>query len=162
MRKRVPYPGAKEGNGMKHILFVCTGNTCRSPMAEYLLKAKADKQFEVRSAGLAALPGQDANEHVIQLLAARGIEVKHEAQPISAELMEWADLVLTMTHSQALALKERFPQHADRISPLIAYVDPEEKEIDIDDPFGADRQVYEHTLRQIEGWLDRLVDKESS
>jgi protein-tyrosine phosphatase len=131
-------------------------------MAEYLLKAKDRENFEAKSAGLAAFPGQEAHEHVKQLLADRGIEVNHQAQPISDELMEWADLVLTMTQSHALALKERFPDHSEQIFPLKAYVDPDEKEVDIADPFGGDKTIYEQTLLEIEKWLERLLEKEKS
>lgn len=145
---------------MKRILFVCTGNTCRSPMAEYLLKAKASEHFEVRSAGLAAWPGQDAHEHVKTLLAQRGIEVKHQSQQANEELIRWADLVLSMTQAQAELLKKQFPDDQDKIYPLKVYVQPDEKEPDIADPFGGDLAVYEKTLAEIEKWLEEFLKKE--
>lgn len=145
---------------MKRILFVCTGNTCRSPMAEYLLKAKAKDRFEVRSAGLAAWPGQEASEHVQTLLAQRGIEIDHKAQQVSKELIQWADLVLSMTQAHANALKEQFPEEKDKIFTLKRYVRPDEEGADIADPFGGDLAVYEETLAEIEKWLEELLKKE--
>ncbi|GGK25854.1 protein-tyrosine-phosphatase [Caldalkalibacillus thermarum] len=145
---------------MKHILFVCTGNTCRSPMAEYLLRHKAGEQYEVKSAGLAALPGQDASGHVKQLLSEQGITVEHQSQMVTPELMEWADLVLTMTEAHTHRLKEQFPDKRDIIFTLKAYVDPDHEDPNISDPFGGDKDVYAATLKEIDEWLDRFVQKD--
>lgn len=145
---------------MKHILFVCTGNTCRSPMAEYLLRHKAGEKYEVKSAGLAAFPGQDAAENVKQLLNEQGILVDHKSQPVTPELMEWADLVLTMTEAHMHHLQEQFPDKKDVIYTLKTYVDPKHENPNISDPFGGNKEVYESTMHEIEAWLERFVEKE--
>lgn len=85
------------------ILFVCTGNTCRSPMAEAVLKHKSD-QFDVQSAGIFAQKGAYASKGTKDVLQNKGISIRHQSQPVTAELIEWADYILTMTsqHKQML------------------------------------------------------------
>ncbi|MCK9912758.1 low molecular weight protein arginine phosphatase, partial [Microbacteriaceae bacterium K1510] len=73
---------------MQRILFVCTGNTCRSPMAEALFRQKATgANLEIRSAGIAAYEGQKASEYTYQVLVERGITHDHQAQRISEDLI---------------------------------------------------------------------------
>lgn len=153
---------------MKHILFVCTGNTCRSPMAEHLLRHKAEDQFEIKSAGIAASRGQSVSIEVEQLFKQRGIDMTHQAQNVSLELVLWADLILTMTESHARMLKDQFPHKADIIFPLKAYVaknadqgdqQDERETIDISDPIGGSLHVYEQTLQEMDKALDDLLKK---
>lgn len=145
---------------MKQILFVCTGNTCRSPLAEHLLRHLAGERFEVKSAGLAAFPGQEAAQHVQALLDERGIPVDHRSQPVTPELMAWADLVLTMTDAHRTHLQEIYPEKKEQIHTLRRYVNPQDEVTDISDPFGGSREVYEATLKEIESLLVQLIEKE--
>ena len=93
------------------VLFVCTGNTCRSSMAEGLLKAMGE--HEVRSAGVAAEAGSPASPYAVDALFSKGIDITtHRARFISAEDVEWADIILTMTRRHKELLLERFP-HAE-------------------------------------------------
>ncbi len=65
---------------MKRVLFVCTGNTCRSPMAEALLRHYGEGKFEVQSAGVFAYPGSDASVHAKEALAEKGIAIDHASR----------------------------------------------------------------------------------
>ncbi|WP_277679085.1 low molecular weight protein arginine phosphatase [Gracilibacillus dipsosauri] len=105
------------------ILFVCTGNTCRSPMAEAILKDISN--YEVKSAGLMAIDGYPASPETIQVLNEKGIMHQHQSSQITSELLDWADLVLTMTVVHRDSLKQQFPEHAPSIFTLKEYVDPE-------------------------------------
>lgn len=106
---------------MMKILFVCTGNTCRSPLAETLLKEKLP-DAEVQSAGLFAAYGQPASRGAIEVLKQRGLTLNHLSQPVSESLLQWADLVLVMTtqHKQSLALQ--FPAHQTKLFTLKEYI----------------------------------------
>lgn len=145
---------------MKRILFVCTGNTCRSPMAEYLLRHKAGDRFEVRSAGLATLDGMEASEYTKQVLAEKlGLSVEHRSQMITPDLVNWADVIFTMTRSHAEALKSQFPEHAEIIRIFKEINGSEDQSTDICDPYGGPKEAYEETYRELELLVERLLDE---
>ncbi len=143
-----------------NVLFVCTGNTCRSPMAEALLKYHRPN-IEVKSAGIYASDGGRMNEYAETVLQEREIEADHVAKSITAELMDWADIILTMTTSHKVLLNAQFPYEADKIFTLIEYADQqvgstENISSDIDDPFGQSLKVYRKTAEQIEYYIQAL------
>lgn len=104
---------------IKRILFVCTGNTCRSPIAEQLFRQKASRlglELEVQSAGVAAVAGSPVSEQACSVLKDRGIDcTSQRSQMINEELMQWADVVLTMTMSHKYRLTQFYPDAVDRI-----------------------------------------------
>ena len=107
------------------IVFVCTGNTCRSPMAELLMRARLaqllkckideleDRGVVVVSAGIAAAPGCPPATEATQVMRERGLDLtRHEAQPLTDQLVRHADSILTMTHSHLQSIIERWPSAA--------------------------------------------------
>ncbi|WP_074048576.1 low molecular weight protein arginine phosphatase [Paenibacillus ihumii] len=111
------------------ILFVCTGNTCRSPMAEGIFRKLAQERgmkVEVASAGVAAVEGLPISRHAEGVLKDLGIEDRITSTPLHAELIEWADLVLTLTQGHKRQAIATFPAKADRIYTLKEYVEEDE------------------------------------
>ncbi|MGM8215008.1 low molecular weight protein arginine phosphatase [Bacillaceae bacterium W0354] len=149
---------------MERVLFVCTGNTCRSPMAEAVLKYKRS-DLEVKSAGIFAGYGQEANPKAIEALQDKGIEFEHRSQPLTDELMDWADVVLTMTAHHKLNLEMDYPEYRDKVFTLKEYTLNEEDEDlnpDISDPIGLSKETYVQTLEEIEKYIKRLIDEEDN
>lgn len=93
-----------------NVLFVCTGNTCRSPMAEALLKHRAPADMHVKSCGITAMSGAPASSQTAEVLREQGIEMNHQASPISKELVQWADIILTMTASHKEIVWSNYPE----------------------------------------------------
>ncbi|CAM4368402.1 MAG: low molecular weight protein arginine phosphatase [Paenibacillus macerans] len=139
------------------ILFVCTGNTCRSPMAEGLLRKLARERgldVEVRSAGVAAIKGASMSMHAEAVLKERGITDAFESTPLHAELAEWADLILTLTQGHKRQVVYTFPHAADKIYTLKEFVEDDEKLL-------ADREELQRLIADRElgkalgqGWTD--------
>lgn len=112
------------------ILFLCTGNTCRSPMAEGLLRKLALERglsIEVRSAGVSTVEGMPISHHAEAVLRDHQIEDRITSTPISRELANWADLILTLTHSHKRQLIQFVPEAASKTYTLKEYVENDEQ-----------------------------------
>lgn len=108
------------------ILFVCTGNTCRSPMAEGLLRKLAKERgvrVEARSAGVAAANGASISGHAKAVLKEQGIEDQISSTLLNEELIDWAQVILTMTQGHKRHVVHTFPTAADKIFTLKEFVE---------------------------------------
>jgi L-threonylcarbamoyladenylate synthase len=149
------------------ILFVCSGNTCRSPMSEALTRQllaqrlgvpEPDlerKGISVISAGAFAMPGAKATPQAVDALRPLGADLSHHrSRPLTVELIHQADMIFTMSRSHAAAVMAMVPAAADKVATL----DPAG---DIDDPIGGDLSLYQDLAGQLRSLIERrLREKE--
>ncbi len=147
---------------MKTILFVCTGNICRSPMAEALFrKATASRgEYVVVSAGLGAVDGQPASPNAVRALKELGIDhTRFRSQQLTAELVDKADFIFGMTHGHMDAINLLYPQAAEKTFLAREFEEnlkPYEKEIA--DPIGGSFEVYAHCRDQIQRAIPSMLN----
>ncbi|SDI61963.1 low molecular weight protein arginine phosphatase [Alteribacillus bidgolensis] len=145
---------------IKHVLFVCTGNTCRSPMAEALFRAKTDKNIEGKSAGIYAMPGMPASDGTMKVLKERNITLKHDSKPLTEELVDWADIILTMTKNHHEMTVQTYPKAADKIFTLKEFaLDANTDMGDIQDPIGGSTDTYRATAEEMDWLLEAALHK---
>jgi len=142
------------------VLLVCSGNTCRSPMAATLLKhlwAKAGPgwDLEVVSAGTGAFPGEPASGHAVTAMRERGLDLTgHRSQPLPDT--SGFDLILTMTRGHREAILARQPALGGRVFTLGEYAGTGQE---VPDPFGGPLQAYQQTATVLESLLQAVVNR---
>ena len=137
------------------ILFVCTGNTCRSPMAQVMAAQILGEGHTIISSGLAAMPNMPASTHAITVMKERQIDLtSHLSQLVSEALIEEADLILTMTDAHKAAL---IPSAGDKVFTLGEYAVG--SAISICDPFGGSAETYRKCAEEIHGLLLEIEQK---
>ena len=138
----------RERAAKKKVVFVCTGNTCRSPMAEalfkqYIAKKRKSSCYEVLSAGLSAEEGAPMTDNAVSALKALGVRLrrKHAAKQLTRGIAKQADLIVCMTRAHAAALSE-FGEKVKSVGEITGGYD-------VPDPYGGDLALYKKTAEYL-------------
>jgi len=144
----------------KNILFVCTGNSCRSVMAKELLKKKLKNRddVEVRAAGVGAFPGMRATLETQELLEAEGIDVSnHQAQQLTDDLLKRADLILVMQKQHEHTILRKYPFAKNRLYLLKEFAKIQDGDLDIPDPMGQSKEFYRECFLVIKQAVEKIA-----
>ncbi len=144
------------------ILFVCLGNICRSPFAgryvQTRLQALGRPAIKVRSAGLSAVPGREADALAVRVAKDLGVDLSgHRAQAVCRELVQQSDLIAVMEWEHRVRLLAAYPEAAKKTLLLGVFDDEPGDALDIADPYGALPEAYAASDRRIMACADRLL-----
>lgn len=147
---------------MKKIMFICTGNICRSAMAHGLMEKKVKElglDIEVFSSGLYAEDGERATDYAISAMEEYGVDLKkHRATNTRKSKIREMDLILCATEAHKNMLLEIYPDIKDKIYTMKEYVGEQEK--NIKDPWGYGLETYKKCANEIDNCVIKIIDKE--
>lgn len=138
---------------------VCTANQCRSPMAEYLLKRRlgTGSGWNVISAGTSALAGLRASRYAIEAMGAIGIDISgHRARILTEDMVDSADIIITMTRLQRAEIVSLYPRATDKVFTLKSFAGGTGGR-DVDDPMGMSGDDYRQTRDEIDEVMPDVV-----
>ena len=149
---------------LKKILFVCTGNSCRSVMAEgllrHLLSEKGHTDIQVLSAGVSAMAGFGPTQETVEVMQKEGIDVSgHMGQPVTRELVERADAIFCMEEFHREMILVQIPAAEQKVYLLKTFqLDRPMSDPNVQDPIGRSKEVYESCLLTIKQAVERVVN----
>ena len=147
---------------MRNVLFVCTGNICRSPMAQGLFAdlLRGRRDIEVTSAGIGAIGGQPPSPYAVEVMSDMGLDIRNiRSKPLMAEIVRKADFIFVMTYGHLDSMLLLFPSAAEKTFLLREFeTDLPIMEREVSDPIGQSRETYRECRDQISAALPRLLD----
>ncbi len=159
-RDLYPWVSMSPGEPVFRVLLVCTGNTCRSPMAAGALRRRlaADGgRIVVESAGTAAWDDQPATEAAVRVAARAGVDLsEHRSRRLTPAIVRGADMVLAMERNHLAAVRA-LGADPERSHLLAEWPPPGDPGLEISDPFGGSSEAYEECWRRIQHHLERVV-----